>query len=107
MLPFKNLGRDKGINLASADPMGGPPEDQIQKSKHISNFVCPGIHLVGLLIVVQALRTPSQKSSNLAISCCVPLHFHPNPGLSMAYLVVVCISRAHSLCRHEHPESHL
>jgi hypothetical protein len=82
MLPFKSLDRDKGINLASADPMGGAPEDQMQKSKHISNFVCPGIHLVGRLIVVQALRTPSQKSSNLLLC---PVTLSPNPGLFMAY----------------------
>ena len=29
MLPLKSLDRDKGINLAQADPVGGPPQDQI------------------------------------------------------------------------------
>lgn len=54
MLPLKSLDRDKGINLAQADPMGRAPKT---KSRNPSTFpisFCPGIQLVGLLVVVQA-----------------------------------------------------
>jgi hypothetical protein len=64
MLPLKSLDRDKGINLAQADPMGRASEDQnLETQSTFPILFCPGIQLVGLLIVVQALQTPSQKSS--------------------------------------------
>jgi len=79
MLPLKSLDRDKGINLVQADPMGGPPRrPNLETQAHFQFSFCPGIQLVGLLIVVQALQTPSQKSSNLLLC---PITVPPIPGL--------------------------
>jgi hypothetical protein len=49
MLPLKSLDRDKGINLAQADPMGRAPEDQnLETQSTFPISFCPGIQLVGL-----------------------------------------------------------
>lgn len=105
MLPLKSLDRDKGINLAQADPVGGPPpRPNLETQAHFQFRFARDIQLVGLLIVVQALQTPSQKSSNLLL---YPITVSPIPGIQRPTWWFVCISRAHSLCRHDHPESHL